>query len=237
MKVLYQFETSPFCEQARWALDYKGLPYRTVTLVPGFHQATLKKLPTDILAVPTLVNDHDVVVGAGTILDYLDKHDRQPTLTPVSTQDAAIAHEWERYARTNLGLPLCGYYYCYALQSAVIARRHFIRNASWWPRLLSQFAYPVFRRRVAAAIGIDDGSAARLAKTVAVAFDQFEQALTEHRFLAGPIFSRADLTVSALLRLLWHDDHGLSEQARDLCAQLRARPLGQWAQAIYDQYR
>ncbi len=33
----YQFPFSHFCEKARWALDYKGVAYRTVNYLPVFH--------------------------------------------------------------------------------------------------------------------------------------------------------------------------------------------------------
>jgi glutathione S-transferase len=37
MITLYQFQFSHFCEKARWALDYKDLPYTCKNLLPGLH--------------------------------------------------------------------------------------------------------------------------------------------------------------------------------------------------------
>ena len=41
---LYQFCISHYCEKARWALDYKGINYQTVNLLPGQHVNTIRKL-------------------------------------------------------------------------------------------------------------------------------------------------------------------------------------------------
>ena len=40
---LYQFNFSTFNEKARWALDYKHVPHRKTTLLPGPHIRTMKK--------------------------------------------------------------------------------------------------------------------------------------------------------------------------------------------------
>jgi len=44
MLTLYQFPISHYCEKIRWALDHKGLDYKLVNLLPGFHVSTAKKL-------------------------------------------------------------------------------------------------------------------------------------------------------------------------------------------------
>ncbi|MDB6010395.1 MAG: glutathione S-transferase family protein [Gammaproteobacteria bacterium] len=34
---LYDFRSSHYSEKARWALDFKGIPYAPRRLLPGFH--------------------------------------------------------------------------------------------------------------------------------------------------------------------------------------------------------
>ena len=34
---LYDFRFSHYSEKARWALDFKGIPYTSRHLLPGFH--------------------------------------------------------------------------------------------------------------------------------------------------------------------------------------------------------
>lgn len=44
MMKLYQFTFSHYCEKARWALEYKGIAYQPVNLLPGSHLRTMQKL-------------------------------------------------------------------------------------------------------------------------------------------------------------------------------------------------
>src|SRR4029078_1155150 len=41
---LYDFTFSHYSEKARWALDFKGVPYTPRHLSPGFHMRTTRKL-------------------------------------------------------------------------------------------------------------------------------------------------------------------------------------------------
>src|SRR5882762_1573570 len=41
---LYDFRSSHYSEKARWALDFKGIPYAPRHLLPGFHMRTTRKL-------------------------------------------------------------------------------------------------------------------------------------------------------------------------------------------------
>ena len=79
---LYQFAISHYCEKIRWALDYKGLNYETVNLLPGQHVKTIRKLTGEASSVPVLDHDGHVVQGSAAILDYLDQTFPEHPLTP-----------------------------------------------------------------------------------------------------------------------------------------------------------
>ena len=65
MMTLYQFQFSHFCEKARWALDFKGLPYACKNLITGPHRKVASNLaPRSCL--PILV-DGGVVVYDSTV--------------------------------------------------------------------------------------------------------------------------------------------------------------------------
>ena len=78
---LYQFPFSHFCEKVRWALDYKGVAYRPVNLLPGFHFRYLVKLAPKT-SVPVLRDGATVVQDSSAIIDYLDRRYANPALTP-----------------------------------------------------------------------------------------------------------------------------------------------------------
>ena len=59
---LYQFPISHYCEEARWALDWKGLEYRRVNLLPGLHLARSRKMAART-SVPILVSADTIVQG------------------------------------------------------------------------------------------------------------------------------------------------------------------------------
>ena len=79
---LYQFAISHYCEKIRWALEYKGLNYETVNLLPGQHVKTIRKLTGQASSVPVLEHDGQVVQGSAAILDYLDQAFPEHSLTP-----------------------------------------------------------------------------------------------------------------------------------------------------------
>ncbi|MGB9165556.1 MAG: glutathione S-transferase N-terminal domain-containing protein [Rhodomicrobium sp.] len=90
---LFQFPFSHYCEKARWALDYKGIPFQTVDLLPGFHLRTVRKLAPKTW-VPVLRDNGIVVQDTSAIIDYLETKYPNPSLTP-SDPDAVIeAREW-----------------------------------------------------------------------------------------------------------------------------------------------
>jgi glutaredoxin len=93
---LFQFPFSHYCEKARWALDYKGIPFQTVNLLPGFHLRTVRKLAPKT-SVPLLRDDGMVVQDSSAIVDYLESTYPNPPLTPSDPEAIREALEWEEY--------------------------------------------------------------------------------------------------------------------------------------------
>jgi glutathione S-transferase len=58
--VLHQFQQSHFNEKARWGLDWKGLPHRRVSHLPGPHLPQTRRLSGQT-ATPVLDLDAEVV--------------------------------------------------------------------------------------------------------------------------------------------------------------------------------
>ena len=69
---LYQFTASHFNEKARWALDWKGVPYARRSLLPGPHIRTIRSL-TGGHEVPVLRDGDAVIPGSAQIIDHLEQ--------------------------------------------------------------------------------------------------------------------------------------------------------------------
>jgi glutathione S-transferase len=236
MMTLYQFPISHYCEKARWALEYKGIDYRIKNLIPGPHIPALRKIAPRT-SVPLLIDRGETVQGSDAIITYLDRKQPHPPLTPTTTEDASMAHEWERYADTNLGVPLRLFFYFHVLPDRKLASKLLTEDGPWWGGPLYKIVFPAVRKRMCIAMHID-AEAERAAKTrMLAAFHHVEQRLEKRKFLAGPLFSRADLSVSALLAPTWRFTEPMPGPVETFIDAHRQRPLFKWAQTIYDDYR
>jgi glutathione S-transferase len=233
---LYQFAISHFCEKARWALDYKGLAYRLHNLVPGPHLRVTRRLAPQS-TVPILIDGEVVTQGSGAIITYLDRQYRARPLTPTVSTDAGMALEWERYADNNIGIPLRVYFYHYVLADRALATRLLTDGGPWWSSPLYALIYPVLRSRMRSALRIDAESARAAEARLVEALVHLEERLARRRYLAGPMFSRADLAVSALLAPCWREPHALPAPLQRFIATHSERPALRWARQIYSDHR
>lgn len=236
MPLLYQFAGSHYCEKARWALDYKEVKYQTVNLIPGPHLKVTRKIAKNT-ALPILVDTDQVVQGSAEIISYLEKTVRHPPLTPSNSQDASIAHEWERFLDLNLAVPLRVYFYHFAFLDRALVTDFLLRNGPWWGRAHYFFSFPILKREMKKAMGINATSAAAAREQLLVTFNRLDERLADHKFLAGPLFSRADLTAAAFLFHRWSDDWRAPLEVEQFLDQHSSRPFYKWAQGIYRDYR
>ena len=81
MSELYQFPLSHYCEKARWALDYKQIPHKRTTVLPGIHYLKTKRMGL-ASTLPILRDNTQLIQGSNTIITYLDQHDSENPLTP-----------------------------------------------------------------------------------------------------------------------------------------------------------
>ena len=91
---LYQFPVSHYCEKVRWALDFKGLKYRKINLVPGPHVRKVLQMASRS-QVPVLEDGKVIVQGSAEIIDYLESKYPERSLTPKDPSLAEQARAWE----------------------------------------------------------------------------------------------------------------------------------------------
>ncbi len=236
MALLYQFAASPYCEKARWALDHKGVDYQSVNLIPGPHRKVTRKIAKKT-SVPILVDGAKIVQGSAEIISHLEISARHPPLTPTNSQDASMAHEWERFLDRNLGVPLRVYFYHYAFLDRASITAFLLHDGPWWGRMHYFFSFRGLKRAMKKTMGIDAAAAEAARDQLLVTFDRLDERLKDHKFLAGPQFSRADLTAAALLFHFWTDEWAMPAQITGLFDGQKERLFYQWAQNIYRDYR
>ena len=81
MLELYQFELSQYSEKVRFILDYKGLEYRKIEVVPGVGQLDLLRLSGQS-KVPVLKDGETVIADSTEIAFYLDRKFPEKPLIP-----------------------------------------------------------------------------------------------------------------------------------------------------------
>lgn len=238
---LYQFPISHFCEKARWALDYKGLDYTAKTLLPGLHVKTTKKLASRS-SVPILVHDGRSVQGSAQIITYLDEQFPDKKLTPVNSEEAQLALEWERYLDGEVGIHVRRYAYNTLLNHPKMVIGFFAKGGPFWAKPFLTLSYPKLARLMRKGMDINEATAAESKQRVLVALERINDALDEKQYLVGNRFTRADLAAAALLApLFMPPEYGL-DWPEQLPEPLRAdvdalEPQLAWAREIYKKHR
>ncbi len=241
MVELYQFAFSHFCEKARWALDFKGIAYRPVNLLPGMHIKTVKKIaPRSHL--PVLVNGASVVQDSPAIITYLDGMQAEPALTPLDAQELREALDWERYLDEEIGVTLRLWFYHHALPDRELALGFILEGAPWHRRLVFRLIFPGVRAAMRKYMNINAESAQHAQMRLLAALDRIDAALQKGNFLVGKRFTRADLCACALLSpFCLPDDDALTGRFPAAVVALRkqhkARPVFAWVRQIYAEYR
>lgn len=240
---LYQFQFSHYCEKVRWALDYKGIPYIRRNLLPGLHSKFAQKMaPKSCL--PIIADNGTVLQDSTAIITFLDQRFPDHPLTPQDSNQAKVAMEWEEYFDEEIGVTLRLWLYYHLLPDRDRALRFILDEAPWYGRPLFALIFPKVRSAMMKLMNVHAESAKRSEERLLSALETLNNALTEHRFLVGDRFSRADLTACALLspycRPGKSDDEAsavLPERVRALRDKHKTSPFFGWVRDIYKDHR
>lgn len=240
---LYQFPVSHYCEKARWALDYKGVPYKTQTLLPGLHLNRLKKLVPDS-TVPVLQINDTVIQGSNQIIDHLDILYPDKPLTPRDPAQVEEVAEWENFAANKIADPLRCFFYYYLLDYPKTLIPLFSQGGPWYGKYLLGIMFKQLRQRMQTGYHLNQRNAQLAMRVVDKAIKRLEEHLETHPFLVGTSFTRADLSVCALLSPLVMPERGYLKlntlTAQPLLEYRMARvysPVFRWVNTIYNNYR
>lgn len=103
MLELYQFELSQYSEKVRLILDYKGLPYRKIEVIPGIGQVELFQL-TGQRKVPVLKDGNQIVADSTEIAKYLDRKYPERSLIPTDPKQRGLCLLIEEWADESIGV-------------------------------------------------------------------------------------------------------------------------------------
>ncbi len=237
---LYQFPISHFCEKARWALDYKRLEHQKTSLLPGAHIAFARKLAGGS-SVPILVHDQTVIQGSGAILNHLDRTFPERPLTPEDDELRRAALEWEAFADEEIGVNVRRLCYHVLLEHPDVVIPLFTQGDPPDAHLLEP-NFPSLRTMMREYMNINADTAAASQDRLNRALDRIDEQRNGRDYLVGDGFTRADLTVAALLAPLFQPaGYGLDWPQRtppDFAALTnRYADRLAWPQRLYRQYR
>ena len=221
--ILYQFPISHFCEKVRWALDYKGLPWRAENLLPGFHTRTTRKLARRS-SVPVLCLDGECVQGSAEILSWLDERFPERPLTPSDPVLREQALEWERRLDQDLGVHVRRFAYHTLLDHPQVVRPFFAHQGRWWWRPFLWVVFPKLAGLMRKYMSINEQGAAESQACIEQLLSELDHHYRQQPFLVGDQFSRADLAAAALMGpMVMPVKYGLPWPSR------MPDPLQQWA--------
>jgi glutathione S-transferase len=220
---LIELYPSPWSERARWALEWKRVPYARRVYQPLAGEEELRRT-TGLSTVPVLLADGEVVGDSDAALDWLEEHHPSPALVPEDARLRAQVHAWEIAATETLGP---------AARLVMIGR--------WKARGMQPFA-----DHFAAKYRWSPAEEARTARLLGALVADLAGAVAASPHLVGDGFTRADLTVACMVAgVIGIPPDGLfavDESMRAMFGLLpdedpAVAPLRAWRDGIYRRHR
>lgn len=196
---LYQFAISHYCEKVRWALDFKGLNYETVTLLPGQHLKTVQQLTGGRrTSVPVLDHNGHCVQGSAEILDYLDETFPDNPLTPDDPELREQVLAWERRLDDEAGPAVRCYAYHHFLQRPKVVIPMLTAGTPFYNRWLLSLIFSRVDETMRKWMKINEKTSEQSRQVMEQLLSDLAEVYRDRAFLEGDGFTRADLTAAAI---------------------------------------
>jgi glutathione S-transferase len=242
MKLL-EFPHSHYCEKARWALDFKKVAFERVALLPGFHMRTVRRHAPKT-SVPVLLSVSQAIQGSSEIIDYLDEEYPERQLTPQESESQELCRQLEIELSVKLGEPIRTILYDRLLAYPDYIRFCFTHPLPPSKRFLFRLYYPLLRKLMYQAYVESEQRVAKAKETFFLSLDELAGKIRGKDYFFEGRFSRADLSVCAMLALLvlppefpvdWPEmpDHEIEKLHNDY----QDHPVCIWVRRIYNLHR
>lgn len=242
--VLWHIEVSHYNEKARWALDFKSVPYELRTPLPGLHGASaLVATRGKQRRLPVLELDGRRIGDSTAIVAALEAHRPDPPLYPGDPEDRARALELEDFFDEQLAPALRRYVWQHTLGHKDAMIETLIPRASQRRKQAFGRLLPLMRPAVRKDYGVNAEAAMRAREQVLAAMDRVERELQPSGYLVGDRFSVADLAGAALFtpvlapRERPYAPATVTPGVQELRDELEAREGGSWVAEMYARHR
>ncbi len=194
---LYQFPVSHYCEKVRWALDFKGLKYRKINLVPGPHVRKVLQMASRS-QVPVLEDGKVIVQGSAEIIDYLESKYPERSLTPKDPALAEQARAWEERLDRIAGPAVRTFNYHFLLPFPRAIVPLLTAKQSLIVSMMFYVGYRKLSNTLRGWMNINETSAHKAMNDMDELLNELRKIYANTRYLVGDEFTRADLTACAL---------------------------------------
>ena len=242
MKLL-EFPHSHYCEKARWALDYKGIPFQAVAIMPGFHIITVRKYAPGN-TVPVLLNNNEAVQGSSEIINYLEQKYPYNPLTPADNKERRACLDIENIMDKRLGENIRQILYYRLLAYPDFIRYCFTHTMPLIKQLIFTLCYPILRYKIYQTYVISPAKAEEARREFDIAMGEIKERLKQKQYLVGEKFTRADLSVASMLSLLvMPPEHPLpwreipDPQIKKYYDEYQDHPVTKWVATMYRDHR
>lgn len=242
--VLWHIELSHYNEKARWALDYKRVPYEMRAPMPGLHGArALVQTRGKQRRLPVLELEGRTIGDSTAIIAALEEHTPYPPLYPSESPERARALELEDYFDEELGPEIRRFGYHHLLADPDATATALFRGESPVRARVLRTTFGMARPFVRADYGVDTDSDESARRALLAVMDRLESELDGGDHLVGDSFTVADLTAAALFTPLVRPPErpflpdALSPPLEAFGDELTARHGGRWVLGTYARYR
>lgn len=238
---LYTFAISHFSEKARWALDFAGIPFHDVRLLPGPHMFTTRRLARRT-SVPILVDGEHTIQGSSAIIDHIQDKLGGRTLAPPAERRVRTA-ELEAMANHAFGFGIQCIGYDALLPHRELVAKLWVHDGPRWGHAFYALTFPLVKQRVQKLYKIRPDEVERAKQRFSSAMDRFDNELGRSPYLGGDAPDRLDITVAALLAPLACPPEHLMQwppyppELDAFATQFAARPTTRHVLRMYREHR
>jgi glutathione S-transferase len=236
--LLWQYTFSNYNEKARWALDYKALPHRRRSLMPGEPRAMAFSLRGTL---PVLDLDHRRFGDSTAIIAELERLQPEPPLYPADAEQRRQALAFEDDFDEEVGHALRRALFWEVRDDRDYMIEFLTKGQPARMRAVMRASFPVAWAYVCRRYSFNQAGADAAWGTLERALDRIEAQRQGRPHLIGESFSVADLTAAALLwPLAWPPEYPYELPRfpeRPRLERLRRHPATTWIAATYASHR